>query len=291
MTKFERATAVRPIAPGRFVAGVDPGWGIPVGPNGGYVAAIVVRALEAQLNPSGDRRLRSLTCHYLRPPSVGPIELDVQLVRSGRRFSTGQLTAHQDGKEVLVALSSFGSPDLPTTTAWSALAPDVHPAPTRDAGVASPDEYRPQEGRWLSHVDGLGTLTERLRFAPRFGSGRPFAGAGVTPAGGPQTGGWLLLAEPQPIDAAYAVLCADAWWPPAFETFTKPVFAPTIELTIHIRADIPPEGLPDQPVLGRYSSRASIGGLVDEDGELFLADGTLLAQSRQLALLSPLAPR
>lgn len=98
----------------------------------------------------------------------------------------------------------------------------------------------------------------------------------------------MMLEEPQPIDAAYAVLCADAWWPPAFEALPKRAVAPTIDLTIHIRADLPPDGLPDQPILGRYRSSASIGGLVEEDGELFLADGTLLAQSRQLALLAPL---
>ncbi len=276
--------------PGRFAAEIDPGWGIPVGPNGGYVAAIMVRALEAHVAPGRDRRLRSLTCHYLRSPAAGPIDLDVDVVRSGRRFSTGRLSARQDGKEVLIALASFAVPDLAIAATWTPPPPDVHPAPGRDAGTVSPDEYRRQDGRWLSRVDGLGTLTERVRFAPQFGSGRPFAGAGIAPGSGPQTGGWLMLSEPQPIDAAYAVLCADAWWPPAFEALSKRAVAPTIDLTIHIRADIPPDGLPDQPILGRYRSSASIGGLVEEDGELFLADGTLLAQSRQLAMLSPLTP-
>lgn len=287
MTEFERSTAVRPLGSGRFAAEIDPGWGIPVGPNGGYVAAIMVRALEAHVAPDRDRRLRSLTCHYLRTPAVGRIDLDVHVVRSGRRFSTGRLSARQDGTEVLIALASFAVPDLAIAATWTPPPPDVHPAPGRDADVVSPDQYRPQDGRW-SRVDGLGTLYERLRCAPRFGTGRPFADAGIAPGSGPETGGWLMLNDPQPIDAAYAALCADAWWPPAFEALPRRAVAPTIDLTIHIRADIPPDGLPDQPILGRYMSSASVGGLVEEDGELFLADGTLLAQSRQLALLSPL---
>ena len=45
MTEFERSTAVRRVGPGRFAAEIDPGWGIPVGPNGGYVAAIMVLSL------------------------------------------------------------------------------------------------------------------------------------------------------------------------------------------------------------------------------------------------------
>ncbi|HWK18954.1 MAG TPA: thioesterase family protein [Solirubrobacteraceae bacterium] len=287
MTEFERSTAVGRVGPGRFAAEIDTGWGIPVGPNGGYVAAIMVRALEAHVTPGRDRRMRSLTCHYLRTPVAGRVDLDVDVVRSGRRFSTGRLTARQDGKEVLIALASFAVPDLAIAATWTPPAPDVEAAPGRDAGVVSPDDHRPQGGCW-SRVDGLGTLTDRLRFAPRFGSGRPFADVGIAPGSGPQTGGWMMLEEPQPIDAAYAVLCADAWWPPAFEALPKRAVAPTIDLTIHIRADLPPDGLPDQPILGRYRSSASIGGLVEEDGELFLADGTLLAQSRQLALLAPL---
>jgi hypothetical protein len=40
-------------------------------------------------------------------------------------------------------------------------------------------------------------------------------------------------------------------------------------------------------VLGRFRTAAAVNGTMEEDGELFLADGTLLAQSRQLALLAP----
>jgi hypothetical protein len=92
----------------------------------------------------------------------------------------------------------------------------------------------------------------------------------------------------RPIDAAYIALLTDVWWPPAFEPLSSLAIAPTVDLTIHVRAELPPEGLPDQPVLGRFVSSASLGGLMEEDGSLFLADGTLLAQSRQLALLAPL---
>jgi acyl-CoA thioesterase len=38
-------------------------------------------------------------------------------------------------------------------------------------------------------------------------------------------------------------------------------------------------------VLADYRSRISAGGVWEEDGELWAPDGTLLAQSRQLALI------
>jgi hypothetical protein len=41
------------------------------------------------------------------------------------------------------------------------------------------------------------------------------------------------------------------------------------------------------PVLARYDSRNALEGHVDESGEVWSADGRLLAESRQLALLLP----
>ena len=288
MTEFQLATAVEEVAAGRFAGSIDPAWSTPIGPNGGYVAALGVRALEAGVNPSRQRRLRSVTLHYLRSPAVGPIELNVELVRSGRRFSTGRLSATQDGKEVLVALATFGVPGMEGVMSWSYPMPDVLPAPGLDADLEQPLQYKPTHGTWVAPTDGPATLPHRLRLAPRLGH-PPFAQVPVR-EGGPESGGWLTLAEPQPIDSAYVALMVDAWWPPAWEVLTTPATMATLDLTIHIRAEIPATGLPHQALFGRYVSRAAGGGLIDEDGDLFMADGTLLAQSRQLALFTPFNP-
>jgi hypothetical protein len=91
------------------------------------------------------------------------------------------------------------------------------------------------------------------------------------------------------LDTALVALFTDAWWPPALEPLSEPAGAPTIDLTIHFRADLPRDGLADQPVLGRYVSNAAAGGMVEEDGVIWAADGTVLAQSRQLALFARLS--
>jgi hypothetical protein len=54
-TRFERDTAVAALGDGAFEAHLDTGWWIIAGPNGGYLAAIVLRALDAgQGDPERD---------------------------------------------------------------------------------------------------------------------------------------------------------------------------------------------------------------------------------------------
>ncbi|MGH2978605.1 MAG: acyl-CoA thioesterase, partial [Solirubrobacterales bacterium] len=53
-------------------------------------------------------------------------------------------------------------------------------------------------------------------------------------------------------------------------------------LTVHFRAPLP---LPDGLLLGHFNTRLVRDGFFEEDGELWAPDGTLVAQSRQLALL------
>jgi acyl-CoA thioesterase len=278
-TAFDRAIAVEPTAEGRYSATVDPGWAAPMGPNGGYLAAIVVRALEAALDPAGERRLRSLTCHYLRRPVDGPIELTVEQLRSGRRFTSARVTATQDGREVIAALAALSVPDLADVATWTPPLPDVDPPPAAgDAGTAR---------GWAGFDERMPPLLQQVRIAPRVG-GAIFSGHPLEPGTAPEAGGWIELAEPRGIDAAFVALCTDVWWPPSLTPLTEPAGVPTIDLTIHFRADLPREPLPAQPVLGQFRSSAAIGGLVEEDGVVFAADGTLLAQSRQLALFTPL---
>jgi acyl-CoA thioesterase len=294
---FEQATAVTQVGEGCFRAVVDAGWSTPIAANGGYLAAILVRAIEAHgatgaggeaADSPSARQLRSLTCHFLRPVRGGPLDVRVEVVRAGRRISTVKLTASQDDKETILALAALAVLDLPAAGAWEPEPPQVAPAPPRDAPLIPPDEFRTRwsEG-WLGPAPSMPPMFRRVRVAPRIG-GVPFSNRPMPTGEAPETGGWIALPEARPIDAAFIALCADVWWPPAFQPLGRPAIAPTIDLTIHVRADVPPEGIPDQPVLGTYRSTAAHGGLMEEDAALFLSDGTLLAHARQLAIFMPL---
>jgi acyl-CoA thioesterase len=290
---FEVATAVTQVGEGRFAAEVDPGWSTPIAANGGYLAAILVRAIEAHgaTRSDGvatDRQLRSLTCHFLRPVRSGQLDVAVETLRSGRRISTVRVTASQHGKDAIHALAALAVLDLPAAGTWEPEPPTVLPPPARDAPAVDPDAYRRGTAdRWLGSAPSMPPMFRRVRVAPRIG-GVPFSNREVTRGEAPETGGWIALPEARPIDAAFIALCTDVWWPPAFQPLGRPAIAPTIDLTIHVRADIPPQGLPDEPVLGWYRSTAAHGGLMEEDAALFLPDGSLLAHARQLAIFMPL---
>ena len=52
---------------------------------GGYVAALVLRALAGSVDP--DRAPRSLTVHYTAPPVEGPVRIETRVERVGRSMS------------------------------------------------------------------------------------------------------------------------------------------------------------------------------------------------------------
>ncbi|HEX7668557.1 MAG TPA: acyl-CoA thioesterase domain-containing protein, partial [Polyangiaceae bacterium] len=96
-TRFDTDTALALVAPGLYRGSIDRGWWIINGPNGGYVAAIVLRALLMEVNDVA-RAPRSLTLHYLRPPVEGPVDVAVVIERSGRTLTTATARLLQGGK-------------------------------------------------------------------------------------------------------------------------------------------------------------------------------------------------
>lgn len=76
------------------------------------------------------------------------------------------------------------------------------------------------------------------------------------------------------------LLGLDAFPPTIFNARLPMGWAPTVELTCHIRA---------RPVPGwlraRFTTRFVSGGFLEEDGELWDSQGRLVAQSRQLGLV------
>src|SRR5918996_4677005 len=129
-TEFDLATAVEPLGDGAYAAVMDTGWWVMRGPNGGYVAAVLLRALAAAAGDGG-RSPRSLTVHYTAPPVEGPVRIEVRVERRGRSLTSLSARMTQDGNLVALALAAFSAP-------WS----DRH----HFDGLRPPDAGRPGEG-------------------------------------------------------------------------------------------------------------------------------------------------
>jgi acyl-coenzyme A thioesterase PaaI-like protein len=197
---------------------------------------------------------------FLRPPSAGPVVVKPRVERAGRSLSSVTARLEQDGELLALALAAFSAP-------WESPLIDDAPMPE----VEPPDDGRPVV------PEGSGPeFTQRLTMQARFGD-PPFSGAQRM-----EVGGWLGLAEERELDATSVALLADAWWPAPWPKLTELRPAPTIELTVLFRAPLP---RPDSLLLARFGTKLVRDGFFEEDGELWAADGTLVAQSRQLALL------
>jgi acyl-CoA thioesterase len=264
---FDDDTRLEPLGDGRYRGYVSETWWTPRGPLGGYVMAIMMRGLGLAVADES-RQPRSLTVHFLRPPRAGEVVVVPALERAGRSISTATVRLEQADELLALGLAAFSGP-WPSPVLSEAPIPDVEPAPARgEAAAALPDERRPP-------------FVDRLAMAPRFGP-PPFSGGDRA-----ETGGWLGLREQRPIDALTVLVLADAWFPAPWPRLEALAPAPTIELTVYFRSPLP---LPDSLLLGRFRTRLVRDGFFDETGELWAPDGTLVAQSRQLALLLGVVP-
>jgi acyl-CoA thioesterase len=249
-------TALERLTPTRWRAHVNERWWVVRGPFGGYGSALLVRALVAAVGDPA-RRPRSLTVHFVHPPAAGPVEVCAAIERAGRASTTASLRIEQDGEPVALALGSCA--------AWRDGEPEW-----ADAGM--PRAPAPDACRRL----------ERRNPMPRFHRQLEVRWVDGVPDGEARNLAWLRLDPPRPLDHLALTALSDGWMPAAFSKLGRFVAAPTVDLTIHYRT---PLAAPGEWVLADYRSRFSAGGAWEEDGDLWSPDGTLLAQSRQLALI------
>ena len=261
---FDEATALEPAGEGVWEGAIADGWATPRGPLGGYVMAIILRGFELVVGDP-DRSARSATMHFMRPPEPGPVRVYAQVQRSGRSLTTVSGRLSQGDKLIGLAIGAYSLPwDGPELEDPEPM-PEVDPPQGRE-----PIARGPREG--AAPPD----FTRRVTMQPRFGES-PFSGGSSG-----EVGGWMGLIEERPLDALSLAVLADAWFPAPWPRLTEFAAAPTIDLTVHFRTALP---IDDTLVLGRFRNRMVREGFFDEDGELWTPDGTLIVQSRQLALL------
>ncbi|WP_406473195.1 thioesterase family protein [Streptomyces sp. NBC_01615] len=265
-SEFDRDTAVTLREPGVYDIDLSAGWTIINAVNGGYLLAVLGRALADAL-PHSDPF--TISAHYLTASQPGPAVVRTDVVRTGRTLSTGQASLFQyddEGREVerIRVLASYGDLDtLPDDVRTTATPPAI---PPMDQCFGPQDAPAP--------VPGSSAIADRLflKLDPA-----TLGWALGAPSGKGEMRSWFGLADGRDADPLSLLLAVDALPPTAFEIGLSG-WVPTVELTVHVRSRPAPG-----PLRVSITTRNLAGGFLEEDAEVWDSADRLVAQSRQLA--------
>lgn len=260
--EFDDHIAVTAAAPGEYAADLVAGWQVGGGLNGGYLLATLGNALGQTVPGKPDPV--AVSAHYLSATRPGPATISTRVLRDGGSMATLAADLVQGADARITVLATYGAVDALTgDVRTTATAPALPPVEDCVPNTMAPEEIR-----------RIAPLMDRfdMRFDPAtagWAVGQP-SGRGVMSA-------WFRLAGGREPDPVQLLMVCDAL-PPT--TFDLGLFgwAPTIELTAHVRARPAPGWL-----RVRHATRNLAGGLFEEDCEVWDSDDRLVAQSRQLA--------
>lgn len=260
MPDFDEASATRQVSPGLHSVDIDGTWSVGDVPNGGYLLALVLRAV---LGESAHPHPVSTNAHFVAPPTAGPAQVKVDVVRTGRTIETLRATLVQDDEPRVEATVTTSTLSRTSPVEW--VGPPPEPvAPVDECIHAVVDLPDGTHVGLLEHVD--------LRLDPQtlgWFSGRP--------AGQLSMRGHVRLADGTQPDPVVLALAVDSL-PPTVFGLGRLGWAPTVQLTVLTRS-LPAPGWLTVHLRGRLVR----DGWFDEEAEVYDADGALVAQSRQLA--------
>ena len=262
---------------GRWTGSFSPDWEI-WGPNGGYVAAVALRAAGAH---TGFRRPASLLCHYLGVGRFEAVDIETTTLRRARRAESVRVSITQDGQPIAEALVWCVDDEL------AGLAHDV----TQQPDVAPPGELKSMEE--LLPADAPRPMFSFGRnFQQRPVAWMPFEEWEQREELDPSVLTWMRY-RPQPtfddpfVDAARLVILLDTYqWPAACGAYrpgTMEYQAPSLDLTVWFHALDPAS----EWLLVDAHSPVARDGLVGGHARIWSEGGALLASGGQQMLCRP----
>lgn len=227
------------------------------GPNGGYLAAIALRAVghEATIPQP-----RSFYCHFLSSPTFAPVQIEVTPLKRGRRAESFSVAIEQEDKPILHALVKTAA-DAPGHVHQHRTMPDV-PLPDR----LETYEHKPEPGH--STFRFWENLERRLVPAASKGDRSPVVREWVRfrPA--------ACFADPF-VDAARALILLDTYgFPAAYRRYRSwEYLAPNLDTSIWWH-DLNPTC---EWLLIDHECFVAEHGLMGVSGNVWDTDGRLLA--------------
>lgn len=266
-TSFAHVTRVEG-ANGRYTAALSPEWWV-WGPVGGAIATLALRAIGAE---SDLPRPASLSVQFLAFAKPGPVEIEVETVRRGRRSRALHARIRQQEHTVLTALGWVADGALAGFEHEHVEMPRVPEAAALRSLSELADDYAQWPAVWR-HIDG-----------------RPVDDVDVTPRE-PVWRTWMRLVEPSPpddlfVDAGRSLLWMDLMmWNAAARPHPRPLryIAPNLDVSVLFHRFVPEV----EWLLCDSHAPVARDGLVGCTGRLWAPDGRLVASGTSQLLCVP----
>jgi acyl-CoA thioesterase len=256
---------------GRYHIELSRAWEI-WGPNGGYLAALALRAAGLQ---SEVRRPASISCQFLSSPQFSAVEIEVMPLRVRCRSEAWSVQMRQAGQVVLQAMvrttSGGTGPEHQTLTM-----PKVPDAGTlKNHWELWPDSPGREIVFW-GNVEAK-TIDQRTSVEPR--SGPRLDWARFQPQ---------ACFEDPFVDAARSLILLDTWgWAAVHAMYpTADFIAPNLDVSVWFHHFSPAS----EWLLIEHDSPIAARGLVGVNGKVWDADGRLLATGGAQLCCLPIKP-
>lgn len=272
-------TAVEATGPSTFACELSPDWEI-WGPNGGYLAAVALRAAGVA---SGRARPASINAQFVGAGRSEPVEISVDVNRETRVATSVTVRISQADRPLVVATVWGVDGDLEGLEHHTSSRPDDVPGPESLVSTSellgvrtgaprhpfwSNIEQRPTDwiADWDDREPSEPSTCAWVRFVPTATFADPWIDAGRS----------LILID---LDS----------WPAAGRAHVGDLdhFAPTIEVTARFMGSTSHEPW----LLSRAGAPVATGGLIAGVGEVWTGDRTLVALGGSTLLCRPAVRR
>lgn len=261
MHPFDQAIALKTTAEG-FQAHTSPDYANMVGPYGGVTCAILLNA--ALQHPDRLGVPIALTVNFAAPIADGPYSITARAARTNRSTQHWLIEATQDGGVVALATAVFAL-RRSTWSADEAQPPQDMPAPETLPRMAT--DRRPT---WVKHYD--------MRW-PQGDVFQQFDGQEYPDSA---TRAWLRDDPPRALDFASLAAISDHFLPRIFMRRRMLTPVGSVSITTYFHADEVALALQgDRFVMGTARALKFHNGFFDQSGEIWSADGQLLASTHQ----------
>jgi len=240
-----------------FNGSIAQNWSINGVPNGGYLMALITNAL---LQSCRMRATPIVTANFLDRCYPGEATVSVERMSLSRQFDRLAAILQQEGKERIRVFGTFADEKNECILeSYQAKAPTIR-NPEECMAIPEMPDYS-----LFRHMD--------IRLDPSctgWLEGRLSDHSEIK--------GWIRFKDDRPFDVPSILLAADAFPPSVLSSQGLVAWVPTLECSVNIR------NLPATKRLKCiFRTRFITCGLLEEDGELWDEDGTLVAISRQIA--------